>query len=142
MWLLVKISKWWLVFFSKIFGWKFLFKHQSIISEIIVITYKPWNTLLEYFCFKMKFQHWKCKLKLYQWPIACPTYDSRGELCFLICSSVRSFVRSFVRSSVCPFVRLSRLRLKLLVKVVFDEINIQLTWNLIYMITMIWSFYL
>ena len=66
----------------------------------------------------------------------CPTYDSRGALCFLVCASVRPSVRSFVRS----FVRLSRFRLKFLVKVVFDEVEVQSTWNLVYMCPMIWSF--
>ena len=61
----------------------------------------------------------------------CPTYDSRGALCFLVCGSVRSFV--------CLFVCLSRFKLKLLVKVVFEEVKVQSTWNLVHMFPMIWS---
>ena len=63
----------------------------------------------------------------------CPTYDSRGALCFLVCASVCSFLRlCLVRSSHC--------RLKFLVKVVVDEVEVQSTCNLVHMFPMIWSF--
>ena len=48
-----------------------------------------------------------------------------------------SSVRPSVRSSVRSFVRLSRFRLKFLVKVVFDEVEVQSTSNLVYMFPMI-----
>ena len=51
--------------------------------------------------------------------------------------SVRWFVRSSVRSSARSFVRLFRSRLKFLVKVVFDEIEVQSTWNLVHMFPLI-----
>ena len=58
-----------------------------------------------------------------------------------VCLSVYSFVRlsvhPSVRSSVCSFVRLSRFRLKFLVKVVFDEVEVQSTSNLVHMFPMI-----
>ena len=46
---------------------------------------------------------------------------------------VRPSVRSFVR----PFVRLSRFRLKFLVEVVFDEVEVQSASNLVHMFPMI-----
>ena len=48
-------------------------------------------------------------------------------LCFLVCASVRSSVRS------------SRFRLKFLVEVFFDEVEVQSTWNIVNMFPMIWS---
>ena len=48
--------------------------------------------------------------------------------------------RHYVFWSVGPFVRLSRFRLKFLVKVVFDEAEVQSTRNLVHMFIMIWSF--
>ena len=57
------------------------------------------------------------------WEFLCPTYDSRGALCFLVCGSVRLSVCQFVGL----FVRSSRFRLKFLVKVVFDEVEVQST---------------
>ena len=47
--------------------------------------------------------------------------------------SVRQFVRPVVRPSVLRL-------LKVLVKVVLDEVEVQLTWNLVHMFPMIWSF--
>ena len=49
-------------------------------------------------------------------------------------------VRPFSHLSVPPSVSSSRFRLKFLVKVVFDEVEVQSTWNLVYMFPMIWSF--
>ena len=61
----------------------------------------------------------------------CPIY---GHYVFW---SVRPFVRLFVRPFVRPFVRLSRFRLKFLVEVVFDEVEVQSTSNLVHMFPMI-----
>ena len=49
-------------------------------------------------------------------------------------------VHPFVRLSVCSFVCLSRFRLECLIKVVFDEVEVQSTSNLVHMFPMIWSF--
>ena len=61
-------------------------------------------------------------------------------LCFLVCASVRLSVRSSVRlsvrSSVCP-----SSGFKFLVEVVYDEVEVQSTWNVVHMFPMIWSFY-
>ena len=49
--------------------------------------------------------------------------QKRGIMFSGLC--IRPLVRSSVRSSVCSFVRLSRFRLKFLVKVVFDPLYIE-----------------
>ena len=53
-------------------------------------------------------------------------------LCFLVCGSFGS--------AVCQFSCLSCFRLKFLVEVVFDEVEVQLIWNLVHMFPMILTF--
>ena len=65
----------------------------------------------------------------------CPIF-----MAHLLCPIYGHYVFWSVRPSVHPFVRSSRFRLKILVMVVFDEVEDQSTWNLVHMFPMIWSF--